>query len=214
MKAIIQNTAIIAFSTFGFLGTATPLDQNDLNIREYTDGLDYNVWVAKKVADGELYWANNTDIEQAITRDLQDRGVTATIVNAACSVITGDQAVFEEAKEVWCDWAQEIKDLSIREAQAYTTDAICGGERCRLFMDITWRERGVYKSQPFKKACHNIFDSIYKRCLGGGTAEIKMNDGGKTWEGNVAVKWLENTEASKTCPDAPKPAVTCKSGIH
>ncbi|KAI0112815.1 hypothetical protein F4776DRAFT_639990 [Hypoxylon sp. NC0597] len=214
MKAILQSAVIIAFSAFGFLGAATPLDQNDITIRESWDGLEYNAWVAKKVADGEFYWANDTETEHALTRDLQDRGVTATIVNAACSVIVGDQAFFEEIKEAWCAWAQDIKDTSITLARAYSTDAICEGERCRLLMELWWKDRGVYKSEPFKRGCYGIFDALYKRCLGGGTAGIKLNDGGKTYEGTVNVNWLEKTEASKTCPEAPKPAVTCKSSMH
>ncbi|KAI2624552.1 hypothetical protein GGS26DRAFT_564141 [Hypomontagnella submonticulosa] len=212
MRSTIHVAAAIAVTVFNVMTMANPVDQRDVGVLEYRDGLDYHTWVARQVEDGKLFWANDTT-EQPVERDLEGRGVTATIKNAACSKVIGDQPSYVAAKEWWCDWADDIEKAMVIDAQAYVTDTICGGIKCRLYMGITWRKTGVFQSGQFKNVCNDIFDTLYRQCLGGGTGTVLMNDGGQTWEGTVTIDWLENAEVSKTCPHAPKPSITCNAHV-
>lgn len=190
---------------------ATLVDQSDVKVREFRDGLDYDTWVARRVDEGKLFWAE--DAAPPVTRDLESRGVTATIVNAACQNVVGDQPAFLEARDWWCEWVDDVEKAAVVNAQAYVMDTICSGGPCRLLMSITWRKKGTFQAGQFKIICHEIFDTLYRQCLGGGTGTVEMNDGDKNWEGTVTIDWLLGAEASKTCPSAPKPSSTCASHV-
>ncbi|KAI1404421.1 hypothetical protein F4819DRAFT_483594 [Hypoxylon fuscum] len=215
MKFSIQIAAAIAAGALSFMAEAVPLDQRDVEVREYKDGLDYDRWVAREVDEGRLFWANDTTPIEI--RDLEGRGITATIRNVACEHVLGDQPSFELAKDWWCDWADTIEKEIVEDAKAYVTDTICGGRACRLYMEMKWKKWGTFEAGAFKSGCIQIMDSLYyKKCQGGGTGGLQMTDNGKTWEGTVTIKWLQDHEAMQTCPvpSVLKPNEMCAARVH
>ncbi|KAI0010540.1 hypothetical protein F4779DRAFT_577309 [Xylariaceae sp. FL0662B] len=211
MKFAAPPCAIAIACVFSALAMASPMGQGDIVLRDaYGDSRTHDDWVKREVAEGRMFWANDTTDASIELRDLQGRSFYGKLVDVACGVIIGDPPTYQAARSWFCGWLSNLKQDRVESARSYVRDGFCNGEHCKLFMETTF-DQHVWKSEDFMAFCEDVFDNLFQRCNARtARAKIVFGSGKSKVEARLVIDWLKNAEATKTCPAKTQPEVACK----
>lgn len=160
------------------------------------------------VAQGQVFRPNNTD--NALSLRAEGDGWTVNVKNIACSTVTGNREMLEEAEAHFCDdLVKTLGDLLAKEVEMDVMRLLCdNGFFCKLGVKSVFDFFHLFpKPEDITGVCHDMFQSIQNACPdGGGVADTEVIVGNNVEPGLLEFSYqLANSEcvpdATHTCYD-------------
>ena len=142
--------------------------------------MDFDQWVDSMVMQGQLYRPNMT--ETGIIMASEDSW-KVTIKNVACSTITGNKELLDDAEEHFCDnFIKTAGSLMAKEMELDVMRLVCNqGKICQLGVKSVFDFFGLFPSgDDIAGVCHDMFGALQNACPGGGgvaDTEVVLSNG-------------------------------------
>lgn len=135
------------------------------------------------VEEGQVFRPNITDL--GVMTLGEDDSWTVTLKNVACSTVTGNQELLDEAEQHFCDdFVKSAGSLLAKELELDVTRLLCdNGTFCKLGVKSVFDFFHLFPTpDDIANACHDMFQAIQNACPGGGgvaDTEVTLENGAK-----------------------------------